>query len=203
MLISFEACQYGVRFTYGWYNDFFFPPLIKCSLRSRLCLCSAKFLYRMGSAYRLHRRTCYTQKEPPKRISEVLKEAATSSPTIFRSAVPSAMLSSLPCALAPLRSAVSPSARSAALRSLSRARAPHGAHRRPPRATPPPMRHTYPPQKKLAYSYRLHKRYGLSLIRSAHTRARVYYIRSIGLSNKVFGNPHGCIYVSDGKTNLT
>ena len=64
----------------------------RCSLRSRLCLCSAKFLYRMGSAYRLHRRTCYTKKEPPRRISEVLKVAATYSPTIFRSAVPSAML---------------------------------------------------------------------------------------------------------------
>ena len=31
----------------------------------------------MGSAYRLHRRTCYTKKEPPRRISEVLKVAAT------------------------------------------------------------------------------------------------------------------------------
>lgn len=40
-------------------------------------------------------------------------------------------------------------------------------------------------------------------IGSALTRARVYYIRSIGLSNNVFGNPHGCIYISDGKTNLT
>ncbi len=47
----------------------------------------------MGSAYRLHRWTCYTKKEPPRRISEVLKVAATYSPTIFRSAVPSAMLS--------------------------------------------------------------------------------------------------------------
>ena len=37
-------------------KDFFFPPLIRCSLRSRLYLCSVKFLYRMGSAYRLHRR---------------------------------------------------------------------------------------------------------------------------------------------------
>ena len=36
---------------------------------------------RMGSAYRLHRRTCYTKKEPPRRISEVLKVAATYSPT--------------------------------------------------------------------------------------------------------------------------
>ena len=71
---------------------FSFPPFIRCSLRSRLCLCSAKFLYRMGSAYRLHRRTCYTKKEPPRRISEVLKVAATSSPTVFRSAVTSAML---------------------------------------------------------------------------------------------------------------
>ena len=88
--------QQGVRFTHFWFNDFFFPPLIRCSLRSRLCLCSAKFLYRMGSAYRLHRRTCYTKKEPPRRISEVLKVAATSSPTIFRNAVPWAMLSLCP-----------------------------------------------------------------------------------------------------------
>ena len=29
----------------------------------------------MGAAYRLHRRTCYTKKEPPRRISEVLKVA--------------------------------------------------------------------------------------------------------------------------------
>ena len=36
---------------------------------------------RMRSAYRLHRRTCYTKKEPPRRISEVLKVAATYSPT--------------------------------------------------------------------------------------------------------------------------
>ena len=36
---------------------------------------------RMGSAYRLHRRTYYTKKEPPRRISEVLKVAATYSPT--------------------------------------------------------------------------------------------------------------------------
>ncbi len=50
----------------------------------------------MGSAYRLHRRTCYTKKEPPRRISEVLKVAATYSPTVFRSAVPSAMLSLCP-----------------------------------------------------------------------------------------------------------
>ena len=33
------------------------------------------------SAYHLHRRTCYTKKEPPRRISEVLKVAATYSPT--------------------------------------------------------------------------------------------------------------------------
>ena len=129
-------------FTICLLNDFFFPPLIRCSLRSRLCLCSAKFLYRMGSAYRLHRRTCYTKKEPPRRISEVLKVAATSSPTIFRSAVPSAMLSlSLRplSALCPRPSPLSPaSARSAALRALSLS-APSArrrrAHRRPPRAS--------------------------------------------------------------------
>ena len=34
-----------------------------------------------GAAYRMHRRTCYTKKEPPRRISEVLKVAATYSPT--------------------------------------------------------------------------------------------------------------------------
>ena len=57
----------------------------------------------MGSAYRLHRRTCYTKKEPPRRISEVLKVAATSSPTIFRSAVPSAMLGVRALAPSPAR----------------------------------------------------------------------------------------------------
>ena len=129
--------QQGVRFTHGWFNDYFFPPLIRCSLRSRLCLCSAKFLYWMGSAYRLHRRTCYTKKEPPRRISEVLKVAATYSPTISRSAVPSAMLS-LSAALAPLRSLFAPSARR------------RRAHRRPPRASDaffstkrPPLTHDY------------------------------------------------------------
>ena len=45
------------------------------ALRSLLCLCSAKFLYRMGSSYRLHRRTCYTKKKTPRWISEVLKVA--------------------------------------------------------------------------------------------------------------------------------
>ena len=98
--------QQGVRFTHGWFNDFFFPPLIRCSLRSRLCLCSAKFLYRMGLAYRLHRRTCYTKKEPPRQISEVLKVVATYSPTTQCSTIGDAV--SLPCALsaalAPLRS---------------------------------------------------------------------------------------------------
>ena len=108
----------------------------------------------MGSAYRLHRRTCYTKKEPPRRISEVLKVVATSSPTIFRSAVPSAMLSLCPCPLccprpsplrclpplpAPLLSALSPAP--------ARRRR---AHRRPPRASDaffltqrPPLTHDY------------------------------------------------------------
>ena len=87
----------------------------------------------MGSAYRLHRRTCYTKKEPPRRISEVLKVAATSSPTVFRSAVPSAMLS-----------LSAPSLR------LSRPLRAAGAHRRPPRASDaffstqrPPLTHDY------------------------------------------------------------
>ena len=68
----------------------------------------------MGSAYRLHRRTCYTKKEPPRRISEVLKVAATYSPTIFRSAVPSAMLSLCPVLSllpAPLSAPLSPARR--------------------------------------------------------------------------------------------
>lgn len=116
--------QQGVRFTHGWFNDFFFPPLIRCSLRSRLCLCSAKFLYRMGSAYRLHRRTCYTKKEPPRRISEVLKVAATSSPTISRSAVPSAMLS-----LCPVPSPLSALCRARALSRAPQARTPPPAPR--------------------------------------------------------------------------
>lgn len=120
----------GINF---YVNDFFFPPLIRCSLRSRLCLCSAKFLYRMGSAYRLHRRTCYTKKEPPRRISEVLKVAATYSPTIFRSAVPSAMLS-----LYPVLSLL-PSPLSAPLLSaLSRARAPPTPRMALSARTPPP-----------------------------------------------------------------
>ena len=113
---------------------FFFPPLIRCSLRSRLCLCSAKFLYRMGSAYRLHRRTCYTKKEPPRRISEVLKVAAIYSPTIFRSALPSAMLS-----LCPVLSLCCP--RPSPLRCLPRPRSlprAAGAHTA---ARPAPLRH--------------------------------------------------------------
>ena len=52
-------------------NDFFFPTKNFREARKK----------RMGSAYRLHRRTCYTKKEPPRRISEVLKVAATYSPT--------------------------------------------------------------------------------------------------------------------------
>jgi len=111
----------GVRFTHGWYNDFFFPPLIRCSLRSRLCLCSAKF-HRMGSAYRLHRRTCYTKKEPPRRISEVLKVAATYFPTTQCSTIGDAV--SLCCPRpSPLRSLPPPqSPASARFRSLSRSR---------------------------------------------------------------------------------
>ena len=117
----------------------------RCSLRSRLCLCSAKFLYRMGSAYRLHRRTCYTKKEPPRRISEVLKVAATSSPTIFRSAVPSAMLSlcpvSLSAALAPLRFRYLPPLPAPLLCRLSAPRARERAHRTPHTVRTPHRRH--------------------------------------------------------------
>ena len=116
---------------------FSFPPFIRCSLRSRLCLCSVKFLYRMGSAYRLHRRTCYTKKEPPRRISEVLKVAATSSPTIFRSAVPSAMLSLCPVLSllpAPLSAPLSPASARSAL-------SPAPARRRRAQPTPHTVRH--------------------------------------------------------------
>ena len=95
----------------------------------------------MGSAYRLHRRTCYTKKEPPRRISEVLKVAATSSPTIFRSAVPSAMLSLCPVLSllpAPLSALCCPRPSPLCrLSPLSHAPARRRrAHRRPPRATP-------------------------------------------------------------------
>ena len=99
----------------------------------------------MGSAYRLHRRTCYTKKEPPRRISEVLKVAATSSPTIYRSAVPSAMLSLCPVLSllpAPLSAPLSP----APARRRRAQPTPRMAHTAPHSATPPPMRHTYPPK---------------------------------------------------------
>ena len=132
-LILFRSNDFNKEFValMAGLTIFFFPPLIRCSLRSRLCLCSAKFLYRMGSAYRLHRRTCYTKKESPRRISEVLKVAATSSPTIFRSAVPSAMLS-LAAALAPLRSAVSRLCPLRCSPSLAPSARRRRAHRHPP-----------------------------------------------------------------------
>ena len=114
-----------------------FASLTALSLLRKISLLDGVGLPRMGSAYRLHRRTCYTKKEPPRRISEVLKVAATYSPTISRSAVPSAMLS-LSAALAPLRSLFAPSARR------------RRAHRRPPRASDaffstkrPPLTHDY------------------------------------------------------------
>ena len=87
----------------------------------------------MGSAYRLHRRTCYTKKEPPRRISEVLKVAATYSPTTQCSTIGDAV--SLPCALsaarAPLRLPPLPAPPLSALSPARRRR----AHRRPPRAS--------------------------------------------------------------------
>ena len=96
----------------------------------------------MGSAYRLHRRTCYTKKEPPRRISEVLKVVATSSPTISRSAVRSAMLSLTTLCPRPCPLRCSPSLASSARR--------RRAHRRPPRASDaffltqrPPLTHDY------------------------------------------------------------
>ena len=88
---------------------------------------------RMESAYRLHRRTCYTKKEPLRRISEVLKVAATYSPTTQCSTIGDAVSrccprpSASPLCRAPLRSALSraraPQARTA--------HTPHGAHRTP------------------------------------------------------------------------
>lgn len=101
------------------FNDFFFPPLIRCSLRSRLCLCSAKFLYRMGSAYRLHAGHAIQRKNPQDESQRFSKWRLPTFPQC--SAVPPAMLSlttlcPLSAALAPLRSAVSRLA-------LSRARA--------------------------------------------------------------------------------
>ena len=118
----------------------------------------------MGSAYRLHRRTCYTKKEPPRRISEVLKVAAASSPTTQCSTIGDAVSLplSLSAALAPLRSAALRS-----LRSLSRAHTPHGslrAHTAPHSATPPPMRHTRGGKRRLFLTGK--KRYGLSQKRS-------------------------------------
>ena len=80
----------------------------------------------MGAAYRLHRRTCYTRKAPPRRISEVLKVAATYSPTTQCSTIGDAV--SLPCALSAAR---------APLRSLPRPRA-AGAHTA---ARPAPLMH--------------------------------------------------------------
>ena len=122
-----------------------------------------------GSAYRLHRRTCYTKKEPLRRISEVLKVAATClfyacakpsdwgvfgrfarsairgtpSPAQRGSAVPSAMLS-----LCPVLSLL-PSPLSAPLLSaLSRARAPqartpHAPHRPPPQTPRAPQKQAW------------------------------------------------------------
>ena len=130
-------------FTICLLNDFFFPPLIRCPLRSRLCLCSAKFLYRMGSAYRLHRRTCYTKKEPPRRISEVLKVAATIPQC---STIGDAV--SLPCALSLCCPRLSALSRCSPLSPAPARR--RRAHRRPPRASDaffatqrPPLTHDY------------------------------------------------------------
>ena len=79
----------------------------------------------------------YANKEAPRRISRLLKVAATYSPTIYRSAVPSAMLS-LSAALAPLRSAalrLSRPPRAVGAHSPHPAWLPPRAHRRPPRAS--------------------------------------------------------------------
>ena len=117
-----------------------------------------------GLAYRLHRQTCYTKKEALRRISRLLKVAATYSPTTQCSTIGDAV--SLPLSL---------SAALAPLRSLSRARAPqartahtpHGslrAHTAPHSATPPPMRHTQGGKRRLFLTGK--KRYGLSQKRS-------------------------------------
>ena len=68
-------------------NDFFFPPkkFSRNEMERAILGGGRSFQFNgrtlRGSAYRLHRRTCYTKKEPPRRISEVLKVAATYSPT--------------------------------------------------------------------------------------------------------------------------
>ena len=49
----------------GEIKTIFFFPKIKFSRSEK---------NRMRSVYHLHRRTCYTKKEPPRRISEVLKD---------------------------------------------------------------------------------------------------------------------------------
>ena len=83
-------------------------------------------------------------------IGDAVSLSALSAPSLSLRPLSLCALS-LPCALAPLRSAVS---RLCPLQSLSRARAPqartahtpHGslrAHTAPHSATPPPMRHTY------------------------------------------------------------
>ena len=90
---------------------FFFPPFNKVFGNPHIFVFAPQnFFIGWGAANRLHCRTCYTKKEPPRRISEVLKVAATSSPTIFRNAVPSAMLSALCPRPSPLRSLARPRA---------------------------------------------------------------------------------------------
>ena len=145
-----RAAIFDILFFLSWV--FIFIPLIRCSLRSRLAVVSPfrRFFDGQLKAKKMVSREpearSDTNKEPSGNKSSVSpKVAATSSPTIYRSAVPSAMLS-LSAALAlsaPLLSALSP----APAPSPARRRR---AHRRPPRASDaffstqrPPLTHDY------------------------------------------------------------
>ena len=110
------------------------------------------------------------KKEALRRISRLLKVAATYSPTKWRlptlpqrSAVPSAMLS-LAAALAPLpRPSAAPLSAPLSPAPARRRRAqptPRMAHTAPHSATPPPMRHTRGGKRRLFLPGQ--KRYGLS-----------------------------------------
>ena len=110
----------------------------------------------------------YINKEPRRLLFEVLKMAATYSPTIFRSAVPSAMLSlsalcPRPSPLRCLPPLPSPLARAPARRRRAQP-TPRMAHTAPHSANPPPMRHTRGGKRRLFLLGQ--KRYGLSQKRS-------------------------------------
>ena len=104
-VITFLLLSFFIRELLFFFD--FFLPQIRCSLRSRLYNFFSFFATlwperkeRQGD---MRRRK---NKEPPRRISEVLKVAATSSPTTQCSTIGDAV--SLPCAFsAPLLSALS------------------------------------------------------------------------------------------------